>query len=236
MIQKEFYRNLVEKKQDFSDVPGFAHGRFADFAAATVLAAGRAQRFSRNPAFELDDYFQELMVKGLEKAEYFNAVENLPGAVYATARNVAVDLWKKSRDWKGASSELVRVPMESIDGIAVYRVSVLEVDEKERRAIVSEVLEDLLSVLPCQMQTEALRSGPNPTLTIEETAVKAGTAKKTVTNHRGKLREYAWLHHGAARRQLFGPHRNTQRRESKRHSRRFLYTTQNSDSGDAQCT
>lgn len=209
MLEKQFYRNLLENTYDFSTVSGYAEGKFADFAKAAVTAAADAHTFSRNPAFEADDYFQELMLKALEKGAYFDAVVNLRAAVYSTARNIAIDLWKKSRDWKGAPAALARVPMESIEEFTVPINMFIEDEKLENELLAGTLFAELTNAFRDQMRIETLRSNPNKPLTIEETAKATGISTKTVTNYRRTLRMYAWKYHTAARRQLFGPHRTS---------------------------
>jgi len=216
MLENPLYRNLVEKKYGLS-VPGYRDGEFADVAAAALVAAMQAQAFSKNPAFEADDYFQEMMLKAIEKASYFSAVKYVRGVVYSTTRNIAIDKWKKTRDWTGTNENLIRVPIEGVAQIPVPDNDFIETDKAERIILAGAILKDLLKARKRQMRTEFLRSDSKNPLSIDKTAKVLCLSKKAITNHRRSLRDYVWNHHADLRRQLFGPHRSP---KAKRHGGR----------------
>lgn len=218
MLYREVYRKLVAKGYDFSEVPGYAEGKFASLTADAVFAAMYAHQFSRNPALEPDDYFQEMMLKSLEKPKYYDAAKKLRSAVYSTTRNIAIDGFKKGRDWTKMPPNLKRVsPEESLE-IPYQPDFTAEEEAEDRVRLARSVVADLREPLSRQMDTELVRSNPDNPLTIEETAKVRGVSRRAVTEHRRLLKKRAWGRHADTRRQLFGPHRAT-KSESRRKRR-----------------
>jgi DNA-directed RNA polymerase specialized sigma24 family protein len=153
-----------------------------------------------------------MIVKALEKPEYFCIVKALRGAVFTTTRNEAINFLKKMRDWTGTgkNGKLARVPMEVIEEIPVPASDSTEEDRVERAQLICSVLTDIRNTCERQMQTESVRS--DHCRTIRNTAEILGISRRTVTKHRKDVCTYATKHHAESRRQLFGPHHTKQSR------------------------
>jgi RNA polymerase sigma factor (sigma-70 family) len=208
MLEKQFYKRIVEKEVPFSNVTGYDAEPFAQLTADAVYAAARCRSMTGNGVCDEDDHFQNMIVKALEKPDYFNAVSNLRSTVFSTTRNEAINLLKRMRDWSGTGKnvELTRVPLESIEDISAPANDTTEEDELERTQLIHSVLADVRKACKRQMPTESVRLGLDRPRTIKETAKIRGIAERTVTSHRTRVRTYATEHHAESRRQLFGPH------------------------------
>jgi len=211
MLNNPFYNSVRDGSVDVSDVEGYTPAEFQQVLEETLKGTENAGNVVAYHDPDLDDVFQNTVLKSLEKAEKVKAAETLSSYVRSIPHHEAINLLKSQRDWKGTTAELTRVPLDDAQNeLPVVEKDNIEADP-ERLSVINEILDVIRDEFHEKSKVLEYQHDPDAPKSARQTARDLSIKESSVHYARREVRGHLRDVYEDERRWLFGPHHSKRR-------------------------